>query len=321
MRRALLVLLVALDMLHYAHGFQSMGPAGREIPPRTPAIAFLQRHAGTGRIAGVQYALANDWSSIYGLRDARGYDAPQPSLSFDRLWREMNPGQVARAPYSFPELSPASQRILSVLGTRYVLAAPGTESRVRRPTLRPVYRGADATIFANGLAIDRAIVAERVVVANDERQAVAAVMAADFDPRRDVVVPSDQLTGASAPTRGAGGHGAVRVVREANAGVTLHAELPRRSLVVLDDAWAPGWSVRVDGESTRALRADVILRGVVVPAGTHEIAWSYRVPGLRAGIALSAVGLLALATWATWAPAGRRRRRRRDLSPGSGRRP
>ena len=38
-----LALLVALDMLHFAHGYQPMGPASRVVPPRTPAIAFLQR--------------------------------------------------------------------------------------------------------------------------------------------------------------------------------------------------------------------------------------------------------------------------------------
>ena len=52
-----------------------------------------------------------------------------------------------------------------------------------------------------------------------------------------------------------------------------------------------------------------MLRGVVVPAGAHEIVWSYRVPGLRAGAALSGLGLLGAAAWGGLLLAGRRRRR------------
>jgi uncharacterized membrane protein YfhO len=76
---------------------------------------------------------------------------------------------------------------------------------------------------------------------------------------------------------------------------------------VLDDAWASGWSVTVDGRPARELQADVVMRGVVVPAGEHEIVWSYRVPGLRAGLLLSALGLLELAAWSGALLARRRR--------------
>lgn len=34
--------------------------------------------------------------------------------------------------------------------------------------------------------------------------------------------------------------------------------------------------------------------GVIVPAGSHEVVWSYRVPGLRLGIVLSLLTLLGL---------------------------
>jgi uncharacterized membrane protein YfhO len=76
---------------------------------------------------------------------------------------------------------------------------------------------------------------------------------------------------------------------------------------VLDDAWARGWSVTVDGRPARALRADVVMRGVTVPAGTHEIVWRYRVPGLRTGALLSGLGLLTLLGWGGWLLRSRRR--------------
>jgi uncharacterized membrane protein YfhO len=54
----------------------------------------------------------------------------------------------------------------------------------------------------------------------------------------------------------------------------------------------------------------MVLRGVVVPAGTHEVVWRYRVPGLRMGLALSATGLLVMLAWAGWVTVATRARRR-----------
>ena len=56
-----------------------------------------------------------------------------------------------------------------------------------------------------------------------------------------------------------------------------------------------GWSVRVDGRAATPLRVNTVMRGVVVPAGRHEVEWRYRVPGLRLGAAVSVLTLVALA--------------------------
>src|SRR5215212_1676467 len=83
---ALIVLLLALDLLHAAHGFNPMGPASEVVPRPTGAIRYLRSHAGDGRIAGIGITLQADWPTVYGLADVRGRDAPQPSLRFARLW-------------------------------------------------------------------------------------------------------------------------------------------------------------------------------------------------------------------------------------------
>jgi hypothetical protein len=299
---ALVVLVAAIDMIHFSHGYQPMGPVSKAIPPRTPAIAYLERHAGDGRIAGLGKAFPADWPTLYSLRDAAGYDQPQPSLRFLRLWQAMEAAQTAGGPFRFEAISPASLRVLSVLGTRYVITGPSGKSHLA--VFPRVYHGHDASIFANTASIGRAIVAGRVHVAGDDDAEVGAVMAEGFDPRREAVVRADELGSTALPGDGSG---SVRVIEEHNSDVTLHATLPRQSLVVLDDAWAKGWSVRVDGHPARALRTDVVLRGVVVPAGSHAIVWSYRVPGLRLGLALSLLGLLIALGWGGWLVARARR--------------
>jgi len=303
---ALLALVVALDMLHFAHGYQSTIPRSATVPPVTPAIAFLQRHASEGRIAAFGEVLSADFTTVYGLRDVRGLDVPQPTKRYDHLWVRVTPRDDHR---EISEMTEQGPKVLGLLGVRYVVADPQWQTPI--PGFAPIYSGDDAIVFRNRFAVPRAEVVSGIRAASGIREEVAAIADRSFDLRSDAVVRSAQLGGEPLPHgSSATAAGTVRVTSEANASVTLRASLARRGLVLLDDAWAPGWTVRVDGRPARALTTDVVLRGVIVPAGAHTIVWSYRVPGLRAGAALSGLGVLLSLAWAGWLLLRRRGRSR-----------
>ncbi len=294
-----LVALTAFDMLRFAEGYQPMGPASKVIPPTTPAIAYLQRHAAGTRFLGLGTALTNDWSMMYGLDDVRGYDPPFPTLRFFRLWQTANPAQTNWQSLRIDGLSPEALRVASVLGAGYVIGGPG----LARPgggsgvlhAVRRVYAGDDATIFRNELAAPRVLVPERVEVVDDEAQARAAIVAEGFDPRRMAVVERGELGAADAAALAAAPvHGTVAIAGEQDARVTLDASLDRRGVVALNDSLTDGWSVTVDGHPATPLHLNDAMRGVVVPAGRHRIVWTYCVPGLRVGAGVGLLTVLAL---------------------------
>jgi hypothetical protein len=292
---AIVVLLAALDMLHFAHGFQPMGPPSKVFPPRTPAIAYLQRHAHDGRIVAFATALGYEWSSTYGLNDVRGYEPPQPTVRFYDLWKAAERDQTNWQPFSVNVISPGTLRLVSLLGARWLLTYVGHATELSAPGLLEAgYAGRDAIVYENPSALPRAMVAAHVVETTEERETVGTLLAPQLDPRSTVVVERDQ-PGAAGLAQTPPVNGTAVVTGETNASVTLRATLDRRGLVLLDDNLADGWSVRVDGRPARVLRADAVLRGVVVGPGRHEIRWSYTVPGLRAGAALSLLALAVLA--------------------------
>jgi hypothetical protein len=302
---ALIALVVVLDALHFAHGYQSYRPAAAVLPKRPPAIGFLRRHVGGGRIAAIALAFPEDSPTDYGLRDVRGADPPFPTERFHRLWQLMGGTQ----PWAVEQLFPNSPKVLGLLGARYILTIPGAVAAI--PGTRAAYRGPDANVFADALAVPRTFVPARVEIARDEQDELASVADEAFDARRDAVVRRDELGGLAAADV-ARPAGSVRLAAERNAEVVLLATMRRAGIVVLDDQLAPGWRVRVDGRPARALHADVVLRGVAVPAGRHRIVWSYEVPGLRAGALLSGAGALAMLAWGGWLLARRRRTRGGD---------
>lgn len=311
------VLLAAVDMLHFAIGYQPIAPAEKSIPPRTDAIRFLQSTRDEGRFVGLDRAVMNDWALTYGLRDVRGYDPPQPSKRYARLWKVASPNQIVWTAYTLDALTPEALQVISTLGARYVVASPGAllgpgpegaegaEARglgAAAQDLSVAYDGIDARVFENARAAPRALVAERVRVVADEAAALEAIAEPSFDPRREIVVErgaegTEALAALGAPEALAGtrSSGTVTVTDRSNASVAIRAQLDRPGVVVLNDSWAPGWSVQVDGREAEPVRVNDVMRGVAVGAGDHEIVWRYRVPGLRAGAAISAAALLVLA--------------------------
>jgi LPXTG-motif cell wall-anchored protein len=97
----------------------------------------------------------------------------------------------------------------------------------------------------------------------------------------------------------------VQVVRRDQTRVQVSVRTGGEGLLVLADPWYPQWRVTVDGRPAELLRVDHALRGVRVPAGDHQVVFTYQDRALQLGLLLSGLTLAALGGLWWW----RRRRR------------
>jgi hypothetical protein len=92
---------------------------------------------------------------------------------------------------------------------------------------------------------------------------------------------------------------AVRIQEREQTRVRVSVRSDGDGLLVLGDPWYPQWRVRVDGRPAELLRVDHAFRGVRVPAGSHEVVFTYEDRALRLGVALAvATGLALAGAWA-----------------------
>ncbi len=83
------------------------------------------------------------------------------------------------------------------------------------------------------------------------------------------------------------------VVREgSHARVVVNADRP--ALLVISEAWAPGWTAAADGRPVPVLRTDGVVQGVPVPAGRSVVELRYRPPGLGLGMGITGVAVALL---------------------------
>jgi hypothetical protein len=75
--------------------------------------------------------------------------------------------------------------------------------------------------------------------------------------------------------------------------------------VIVHRQTAPGWHVEVDGRSGRLIDVDGFFLGVDVPAGTRTVEFSYRPSWVAPSLAVSSIGILALASCLVFGLRGR----------------
>jgi hypothetical protein len=125
-----------------------------------------------------------------------------------------------------------------------------------------------------------------------------------FDPKRTVVLEGDFR---SQPPQAAQVTGKVRIVEFGPENVHLEAEVTQPALLVLADAFYPGWSASVDGTPVPILRANLMFRAVALAPGRHNVSFTYKPSTWRWGVAISSamLALLVLGVLAAGVPVRR----------------
>jgi uncharacterized membrane protein YfhO len=86
--------------------------------------------------------------------------------------------------------------------------------------------------------------------------------------------------------------------------VTFQIHTASDGFLVMSDTFYPGWRAQVDRAPTPVVRANFALRGICLPAGNHEVVFSFEPTTLQVGMVLSLVGLVVLALGTFLAPKG-----------------
>src|SRR5262249_327148 len=84
-------------------------------------------------------------------------------------------------------------------------------------------------------------------------------------------------------------------------GVEVAVRSTGNTLLVVADAWHPGWVATLDGAPTPILRTNYAFRGAAVPARAHVVEMRFRPRSLFYGAAVSALSaLVALGLFARY---------------------
>jgi hypothetical protein len=178
-------------------------------------------------------------------------------------------------------------RFLAGANVRYLVAS----QEMAVPWLREAYRGSTAIVYENMLAQPRAWLVPQVTTVADPARTLAFLQSQAWNPAQNAVVEAPRDLGLPATPL----QGGARVTSHTPDVVTVAAEASRPALLVLADNHYKDWKATVDGRPAEIYRTNHTFRGVVVPAGRHEVRFTFVSEQLRTGfwIYLAALALLA----------------------------
>jgi hypothetical protein len=251
-------------LYHAAHGY------GGDLTPFLQARTMLQP----------------SFNLLFGLEAPDGYSNLVPRY-YEAVWgSEKKPGIVGAKPLETRALAPELANVLRLFNVRFVLSVVRLDSEALRH-VETTPEGVE--IYELDGWLPRAFVVGDVDRSDDDATAIAALTSPSFTPASRAIV-----SGALTLPPGAEGSSAVRITRRSSTEMAVHASLTKPGLLVVSEGYYPGWRAAVDGSDAPIHRVNLMMRGVVLEAGEHDVVFRFRSATIATGTAISLAALAAL---------------------------
>ncbi len=291
-----LAALITVDLARVNAGAYHTGPveAATFLPPLAEAIAAREKTPGPGRFRLItlrdsQYIVPPDMYRLLG-HDAQVVEnrqalalAHNAEFHIESVYYYL-PALNAKLPPTVGTDVAARFNVVYYVGRRAHLENPRYAQGV--VAVLPEY---DLALFKNPVpAKPRAYLSQRPERAAAPVDPAALFARADFlSGEVDVIETSEQALPGPAPG------GLAVIERYDPEDVRVRVETPQPAVLVLLDAFDQGWTATLEsGAELPILRANALVRAVVVPAGKHVVTFSYQTPLLKAGAGASLTGAL-----------------------------
>jgi hypothetical protein len=259
---------------HHDGRYLSLAP-GRWVPP---GYQVLQDRPDWG-------LMATQRSMIFGLEEAQGYN-PAQLLRYWTFVRALDPKPIRYNAAGFIRADPV---VMDLLQVAYVIQPSGDPPAVAGET--PVASETGWVLYRLPDPQPRASVLTSWSVVDSADAALDVIRSPGFDPERQLVLEAGRSGATSAP---AAFGGTASFQWEGTQSARLEVDAPSPAVVLVRNAYAPGWHATVDGHPAPVVPADYLVQGIPVPAGHHVVRLAYRDRTIGNGLIGSAVALGAL---------------------------
>ncbi len=243
----------------------SIKEAEGELSPQLRSLPARERFALIRK-----QGLYVEHNAVQKLESIQGY-LPGTGLAFDQIGRK------------------ASLQSLARFNVAYLIGSP---LRFGQGQYRDAHV-ASLPGYALELVRNPAKVTPRTYLSVNAEAVPASSNVVSFLERDDFLRgEADALEGGAVSMLPLRGQGQVRILEYHPELIRIDVEAFQDSALILVDAFEPGWEATIGGgNQLEILRANGLVRGMIVPKGHSQITLSYRTPGLLVGGLVSLVGL------------------------------
>jgi len=286
--------------------------------PEVGVITKLKEVAGLNRIWGYGDAyLEKNMNLYFHLYSPEGYDALFPQRYGELLHSQEKQGKItSQITRTDANIKPAAERekesvldnryrrrLLSLLGVKYIFetklgeakGAMTEEQRFPQDFFQPIWEDERFKIWESQEALPRAFLVKDYLVETDKQKIADHLFSQDFDLEKKVILEEEPDLEIEKGVMGK--EGRINFVEYQPNRIELESESATTALLFLSDNDYPGWKARIDGQETKILRADYTFRALAVPAGKHQVIFSYEPTVFYWSLRISLLSLFLFIYW------------------------
>ncbi|PWT95004.1 MAG: hypothetical protein C5B53_12085 [Candidatus Melainabacteria bacterium] len=249
----------------------------------SPITTFIR--SSHERMIAIDWCFLANLPSCYDIKDFRMFDAlyPRRFVEFMKICGASCQSSV------FWIFNGTVRPLIDAASVKYVVckSSPGNislEKVLEQPNGMILYR--------NKNSFPPAYFAKKVYFVPDLDRAIKTVSSNWFDPRAMTIMEGGPVhTNNEDEALIAPASGAVLARPDSNH-VHVSVNLKEPAWLVLTDSYYPGWKASIDGNATKIYPTNILFRSVLVPAGSHEILFSYEPFSFSVGVFLFVSGLV-----------------------------
>lgn len=251
-----LIALISLDLVtinrRYLNNESFQGNPSRQFFAESSAEKEIAKDSGYFRVLNLTEGLTQGARTSYRFASLGGYHGAKL-----RRYQDLIDYQLQGEIQDF--ISKAQEGdfdwegigVINMLNTKYLIA--GQEA---------------GAVFENPEANGPAWVPSEIIPVSSNEEEIKLV--GEIDTKAQATVNNEEFGAVSA------GAGRVSLVEHNPNSLQYQAQMDQEGLVVFSEIHYPkGWIAKVDGNEVPILRTNYLLRGIEIPAGTHEVEFSF----------------------------------------------
>jgi hypothetical protein len=285
-----LIFLTALDLWTFGHRYLvTFDPAKLKMDPELKA--FLEKDVNPSRWTIPKLPDVN-MGMIERLENIGGYDAIVLKNYSELVNFAL--GSPVNQPNMIMGIAIVSP-IFNMLNVKYYVI--DAARKFDDPALTMLFRNQRYKAYRNVNAMPRSFIVHQARMAVDREQALFTLASAEFDPAASAVVaepipnlPDDPNLRSPVP----------EVLHHGLNKIIVRADPIAPGLLILGDAFYPGWKAFVDGKESPIYRVNYVMRGVFLPPGHHEVEFRYDPVSFKLGVSISLTSAVLLIGFLIW---------------------
>jgi hypothetical protein len=259
---------------------------------RDPELqAVLKQENEPFRVASPMFSMVNV-GLVDGIENVGGYDAIvlKAYSDFISLSQGVSPDQP-NIVMTTPRFSP----MLRLLNVKYYLLE--SAMKFTGPDLIPIFENSRYKVYRDAQALPRSYIVHDVRGVQDQKAALRMMTDPTFSPESSAVIeeafnnlPNDPFQRSPRPA----------IVKRSLNTVSIEASPAASGLLVLSDAYYPGWKAFVDGKESKIYRTNYVMRGVLLAPGSHRIEFRYDPSSFKIGGIVSITAFFMVIVSLVW---------------------